>query len=487
MPLCMLCPTMWSSKKKRPIRSREEDRHSHDLRSNLAISPLATQLQGAHTFTGSISGNPTVTNIGMNSGVNNVTTNNNINYGGAHGLEKMETFVSFAAHHNSAEQDPDRRCHPGTRKSSLERIQNWIDNPSAPERIAWLHGPAGAGKSAIAQTIAHSNIQEKVAATFFFYRSDLSRNDGNRLFTTLAWQLAFSIPAVKPFIVDALEKQPNLPRTNVETQFDQLIVRPFQLLRSQMPQSLHALPVIIIDGVDECADEKLQQRFLKVIGNAVGDGRLPLRFLVCSRPEADIQGTIDRFQPPPLFIDLAKLDDANRDIEKYLKDEFSRIASERDLPTLWPGEQAIQKVVFKSSGYFIFAATVIRCVDDPDNSPEAQLDVILGLKPIRSTSPFAQLDELYIKILRRQLDQDFLKTFLALLIGRSSVEIADRMSDNETNLADDDGTLMKISKKELHIKLRRMRSLLSFEPHIDVYHRSFIDFLLDPSRSNQYH
>ncbi|KAM6496427.1 hypothetical protein JOM56_009133 [Amanita muscaria] len=465
MPLCMLCPTMWSSKKKRLNSSREEDRH------------------GPPRF--SIRGNPSVTNIGVNKGVNNVTNiNNNTNYGGAHGLERMETFVSFAAHHNSAEQDPDRRCHPGTRKFILECIQNWIDNPSAPERIAWLHGPAGAGKSAIAQTIAHSNMKEKVAATFFFYRSDPSRNDGNRLFTTLAWQLAFSIPAVKPFIVDALEKQPNLPRTNVETQFDQLIVRPFQQLRSQIPQSLHALPVIIIDGVDECADEKLQQRFLKVIGNAVGDGCLPLRFLICSRPEADIQGTIDRFQPSPLFIDLAKLDDANHDIEKYLKDEFFRIASERDVdPTLWPGEQAIQEVVFKSSSYFIFAATVIRCVGDPDNSPEAQLDIILGLKPIRSTSPFALLDELYTEILRRQLDRDFLKTFLALLVGRSSVEIM--ISD--TNLADDDVTLMKISKKELHMKLRRMRSLLSFDPHIDVYHRSFIDFLVDPSRSNQYH
>ncbi|KAM6496432.1 hypothetical protein JOM56_009138 [Amanita muscaria] len=434
MPLCMLCPTIWSSKKKkRPIRSREEDHHSNDLRF-------------------SIRGNPTVANVGVNRGVNNVTTNNNINYGGAHGLEKMETFVSFAARYNSAEQDPNRQCHPGTRKSSLERIQNWIDNPSAPERIAWLHGPAGAGKSAIAQTIARSNTQEKVAATFFFYRSDSSRNDGNRLFTTLAWQLAFAIPAVKSFIVDALEKQPDLPRIDVETQFDQLIIRPFQLLRSQMPQSLHALPVIIIDGVDECTDEKLQQRFLKVIGNAIGDGHLPLRFLICSRPEADIQGTIDRFQPPPLFIDLAKLDDANRDIEKYLKDEFSRIASEQDLPPLWPGEQTIQEVVYKSSGYFIFAATVIRWVDDPNNSPEAQLDIILGLKPIRSTSPFALLDELYTEILRRQLDQDFLKTFLALLIGRSSVRILDDVQE---------GVAHEATKAALFIELETSHRRLS--------------------------
>ncbi|KIL53959.1 hypothetical protein M378DRAFT_174469 [Amanita muscaria Koide BX008] len=32
-----------------------------------------------------------------------------------------------------------------------------------------------------------------------------------------------------------------------------------------------------------------------------------------------------------------------------------------------------------------------------------------------------------------------------------------------------------------------MRSLLKFEPFIDVYHKSFLDFLQDPSRSGQYH
>ncbi|KAM6499199.1 hypothetical protein JOM56_004707, partial [Amanita muscaria] len=53
-------------------------------------------------------------------------------------------------------------------------------------RIFWLHSPPGAGKSAIAQTIAHGYHQGEVTATFFFYRSDPERNDGNRLFTTIA-------------------------------------------------------------------------------------------------------------------------------------------------------------------------------------------------------------------------------------------------------------------------------------------------------------
>ncbi|KIL65364.1 hypothetical protein M378DRAFT_10767 [Amanita muscaria Koide BX008] len=46
---------------------------------------------------------------------------------------------------------------------------------------------------------------------------------------------------------------------------------------------------------------------------------------------------------------------------------------------------------------------------------------------------------------------------------------------------------MNVSEKKLHMKLRRMRSLLKFEPFIDVHHKSFLDFLQDPSRSGQYH
>src|ERR1700759_2106681 len=101
-------------------------------------------------------------------------------------LDKLEPFVSFNALHDSSAQDPDRQCHPGTREAILQQIRDWIKDHDPTTRILWLYGPAGVGKSAIAQTIARSHGPEKIVATFFFFRSDSSRNDGNRLFTTLA-------------------------------------------------------------------------------------------------------------------------------------------------------------------------------------------------------------------------------------------------------------------------------------------------------------
>ncbi|KAM6496286.1 hypothetical protein JOM56_008992 [Amanita muscaria] len=456
---------------------------THNERSHAPVpseSMASSQFQGAYGF--SISGNPNFTNIGY------MAQTHVTHCGGSHGLEYIEKSVSFNALHNSSMQDPDRKCHPGTRIVVLNRIRNWFDNATSAERAFWLHGPADAGKSAIAQTIARSCIQGQVAATFFFYRSDTSRNDGNYLFTTIAWQLAFLIPGIKDHIAHALDRRPDLPRMDVETQFEELIVRPFQALKDI---STHGRSrVIIIDGVDECIDEKLQRRLLKLIGNAIKDNRVPLRFLICSRPEANIQETIDRFPKPNLQIDLASLDDANHDIEKYLKDEFSRIASDQGLDstgiTGWPEHEEIQQVLYKSSGQFVYASTVIRYVSDEYNSAVTQLDIVLGLKPPSSGSPFAELDALFMEILERQSDRPFLLTFLALLVARLSVDrFSYGVGTDEFHL--DDAMLMNVSEFELHRKLRGMRSLFKFEPHIGLHHRSFLDFLQDSSRSCQFY
>ncbi|KIL61759.1 hypothetical protein M378DRAFT_820846 [Amanita muscaria Koide BX008] len=249
----------------------------------------ATSIQAEGAQNVNVSGNSTLMNIGTNSG--HLTTVNN--YGGTHGLERLEKFVSFAALRDSAKQDPDRRCHPGTRKTVLTWLRDWFDNSNPTDRIIWLHGPAGAGKSAIAQTIADEYKKRGVAATFFFYRSDASRNNGHQLFPTIAWQLALSIPPTKNFIVHALDETPHLPTQAVEPQFEGLVVHPFHAMNHIATQMLHPAPVVIIDGVDECSNEQLQRRFLTVIGDIVKDCRVPLRFLIVSRPEVLIEETLN--------------------------------------------------------------------------------------------------------------------------------------------------------------------------------------------------
>lgn len=426
-------------------------------------------------------------------------------------LKRLESFVSHGAINGSIEQIQDRQVHPGTRERVLSQIKDWIDTPNTTKHILWLHGPAGVGKSTIAQTITNSYPTGKVPATFFFLHSDPNRNEGNRLFTTLAWQFASTIPDIKGHIARSLNEQPDLPRKNVETQFQELIVRPFETLRNDMRLPQLSGLVVVIDGLDECVHEHLQERILNVIGNVATNILDPLRFLIISRPEAHINDVINRFKHHTLSIDLAKEADADRDIEKYLKDNFNYIAKDQVIdPAIWPGEAKIQKLVDSASGQFIYASTVIRFLRDQDTSTETQtqLDIILGLKPrtTGSARPFANLDRIYIEILARQSDQKFLNTFLPLLVASHLPRWRNELSKSKLaspiyfipvpafsfqpaypHLSPGYGILMGMSEQDLHKKLRRMRSLLNFTlDDIGLHHRSFIEFLRDPSRSGQY-
>jgi hypothetical protein len=72
------------------------------------------------------------------------------------------------------------------------------------------------------------------------------------------------------------------------------------------------------------------------------------------------------------------------------------------IPTPWPAPEILNKLVHNSSGYLVYAATIIKFVDDEYSWPSKQLDtVVQNLIPHDSESPFATLDQLYMQILSR--------------------------------------------------------------------------------------
>ncbi|KIL62241.1 hypothetical protein M378DRAFT_797923 [Amanita muscaria Koide BX008] len=244
------------------------------------------------------------------------------------GFVNFAQFVSFEALHDSSAQDFDRHVDQVIREKTLNQLQEWFDDPTVPaEQIIWLHGPASIGKTAIALEIAR---QEKVVATFFFNRSDPSRNDGNRLFPTLAWQLAVSIADVKTHITHVLNERPDLPKKRIEEQFEYLVAQPFAAMKKATSTQLPSCLVIVIDGIDECADIRLQRRILKVIEKAILGRRVPLQFIVFSRPDAHIQDIYNQFQCATRCIDLAKLGPAEeiKKRERYIRKREEELEEE---------------------------------------------------------------------------------------------------------------------------------------------------------------
>jgi len=95
----------------------------------------------------------------------------------------------------------------------------------------WLYGAAGAGKSAIAHTVAE--ICETcgwLMASFFFWKTAGERNNANRFVATIAHQIALSIPASCELIAAAVDYNPFIFEQSVDVQLSKLITEPLEQL-----------------------------------------------------------------------------------------------------------------------------------------------------------------------------------------------------------------------------------------------------------------
>ncbi|KAJ7876674.1 hypothetical protein B0H14DRAFT_2436921, partial [Mycena olivaceomarginata] len=326
----------------------------------------------------------------------------NHHHPGEPGIDIMHRAVVLDALSDSADSIPRAGCHPKTRTETLESLYNWAIqryDPRALSPIRWLRGPAGAGKSAIMQTLCQ-NLEQggRRAAAFFFKRDHATRGNAKALFTTLAYQLALYNSELKCLISHCVECDPSVVGRSMEVQLHRLIVEPCESLTNCLPV------IILIDGLDECQDENIQQGILHLIKSAVATHRHSsiLRFLIASRPEAHIQETFD----DPSFdgiLDCVTIKQSFEDINKYLLDEFARIRREHrtmvNVPSPWPSWETLRNLVEKSSGYFVYASTVIKFIDNKYSRPTEGLKAIESLAPADDDVPFATLDQLYKQIL----------------------------------------------------------------------------------------
>jgi hypothetical protein len=385
------------------------------------------------------------------------------------------------AFHDSAERYPQPRCHPKTRKQILDDLKNWAFDTNSKSTVLWLHGPAGAGKSAIAQSFCQNlEAGHRLGASFFFKRGHPSRGSGTRLFSTVAYQLALAknLSDLQKAILQEVEDNPSILHRSLSLQLQRLIVDPCQ-------QTLPKYPVVIvIDGLDECDGQNIQQEILRSIGNAIHDKHLPLRFLIASRPEPHIR---DIFVGPCLKKSHCSrnINQSFADIHKYLVDKFEQICDEHHetmaaVPRPWPPAEVIKNLVDKSSGYFIYAATVIKFVDDKDFRPTERLQVIMGIAEPEpeSESPFSPLDQLYTQILVnvRQALRPRLLGILTVIVAKLNLAIP---------LIEE---LLQLNPGDVQLTLRGLHSIVKIrEDNITVHHASFLDFLDNLTRSGMFY
>ncbi|KAJ7820126.1 hypothetical protein B0H14DRAFT_2600229 [Mycena olivaceomarginata] len=237
-----------------------------------------------------------------------------------------------------------------------------LDGPADPEcRILWVFGPAGAGKSAIMQTLA-GQLQDagQLGASFFFKRD----------------HLALSVSCLRTSLSQTVENDPSIIVRSLEVQMQKLISEPLR------DHGNRDSVTVIIDGLDECEGHQAQAEVLRTIKNLFSNNSIPLRFIIASRPEAHIREVLD--SPP--FLDVRRFN-----VEQSFDDA--------NVPSPWPTPDILDKLVWKSSGHFIYAATIIKFIDDKNYRPTQRLGIVQDNNTAGSASAFNALDQLYMAIL----------------------------------------------------------------------------------------
>lgn len=346
------------------------------------------------------------------------------------------------------------------------------------------------GKTAIGQSFIEQYLRHGlVLASFFFGRSDDTRNHTGSLIATLAYQIYLSVLEVQDQILAIIDTDPLIFTRNLERQFTELLTKPLaSIYSSGAPQVSTFHRAIIIDGLDECLKKEERQQILRIISKSIRQSNLSIVFLIASRPETDIKFVFES-QDMKGIVTRLNLDDDYKpddDIRRYLEESFKEIRATRDFAPqtagVWPDPRTIDSLVKKASGQFIYAVTVVRYVNSNEHLPHHRLAIIMDLRPHHGDLPFAQLDAIYRMIFSSA--KNLSRALYALSIyshrvfhGASPFDISQFMS---------------LEHGEIRVIFCDIWSLVALDeiPNgpstVRFLHSSLHDFLLDPIRSEKY-
>ncbi|KAF9652211.1 hypothetical protein BDM02DRAFT_3161863 [Thelephora ganbajun] len=384
--------------------------------------------------------------------------------------------------HGAGYQHGDRKgCLRGTRETVLNEIESWArDFKKSP--VFWLNGLAGTGKSTIAQTVSERIFGDGLlGASFFCSRDFEDRSNLRIILPTLAFQLAHKYPAFRSILIPLLRSNPDIVYESLMSQMGKLIVEPLK--------SADVWTVIVIDALDECKDEEPQSAILSVLGRFVK--QIPkVKFFITGRPEPRIK-TGFRL---PLIVDSTdvfilhdvRLSLIENDIRLFLKHELSEVARRRCLEG-WPNDEDIDILCHRAAGLFVYAVATVKFLDNSACLPKQQLDKVLKFPEhtvyegkIRF-NPKTTLDSLYTSILKAAFSEEDVEVDSKV---RSTIGTVVLLVNPlpPSGIAE----LVGLDPQEVTQILKLLQSLLAFDEdssqHVKPFHKSFPDFITDPSR-----
>jgi hypothetical protein len=404
--------------------------------------------------------------------------------------------------HNSRARFDAPKCDEDTRVEVTREIMECIQDRDAPQRLLCMTGAAGSGKSCLQQTVAEQCAEDDIlAASYFLSAEDPTRNTVDPVIPTIAYQLGRTNATLKWLINAAIERDPLIFDQSLVAQTTALVVEPVEHMRDR-GIDLSTLPyAILIDGLDECRGEDRQAELLTAVRRCLLADHLPFRIFVASRPEWAIRTALEpggHLRGMAYHIQLSDNYDASADMRRYLQRRFEDIGLRINNPN-WFSAGDVETLVEAGSGQFIYVATVYKYVSERRASPAARLNVVLTWTPRagQMAQPFEALDKLYYNILSTAKDtyeavdthhgRDFLLLFRALQMGSTGTgfDLGHVSAAGVRYSAAVLSALLCLEAQAEEALILDLRSLvvLGAKRHLYLYHKSFSDFLEEPSRA----
>ncbi|KAJ2936787.1 hypothetical protein H1R20_g307, partial [Candolleomyces eurysporus] len=348
--------------------------------------------------------------------------------------------------------------HPKTRVGVLNALEKWILAPrtelssssginASSKPLLWFSGPLGYGKTTILRELAkRCTKNNQLLASYFFSTHSPHSTDGARYFVpTLAYQIASNVPGLWDFVESAVQEDPKIFERSAEDQMLGLVFQPLERclrystryrywwtrLKASIISSTQSREhwsnkleqstafrklynewwnrnIIVVDGLDECIGMEEQRQVIGLMAWAGKHRKFPLRFVASGPAETrNIAESFDVARRSKVVVNIALDAYADEgDLKAYLEDEFARIRRTRSINESaldWPGKQVVELLVKKAHRRFVYLATFIAFVDDPNGNSVELLDWLISSIPPQNTAddtkPTAELDALYTAIL----------------------------------------------------------------------------------------
>jgi hypothetical protein len=387
--------------------------------------------------------------------------------------------------HAAIWDDTRQGCLPTTRVKLLCDIRTWIEAGLSSERIYWLNGLAGTGKSTIAASVCEGLAdRQQLHISFFISRKAPNLRSVQKAVHTIAYQLAeCGSSQSRDAICRALQERPSVLTKSLKEQVSALVTEPLRHMSSL---------VIVIDALDECETMVLGRKGTDLV-SLLADSVCSLanvKLFVTSRNEDAIRKAfakiVQRYAAQVVQLHEIEKSLVRDDIRLYLAHSFAKIVQDRadDFPTLdiWPLESDFTELLRRAGVLFVYAVTVMNFVSYEMTDPMERLKLVIETETDSTGPPFRLLDELYTQVLANvppseaPLDDTVLSQLRSIL--GALVFLLEPLRVN--GIANLTGRTLA----EVNPLVRRLAAVVlggGQEP-VSLFHPSFLDFITSSER-----